>query len=372
MTPLRPSPLKALRAHAFWLAQIIAWTCFAALEVMNYADYAATSGVEPDFGEATLKALIPATLGLAVTSGAHAVLRRRRADTEAAFIATAIGLWLAGSAAFAIGHIEAKIAFGYHAAEPFTAWRSWLRNWPSKVVLLGGWTSVYVALTFARETARQRARLRELEATATRARSDMLRHQVNPHLLFNTLNTISAHVLNRDLGQADVAIQRLSDLLRANLSDADAACVTVEQEIERARLYLEVERTRFGDVLDVAINVPPELRAARVPPLLLQPLVENAMKHGVARCVDGGRITLSASRDGDRVRLEVRDELNGPRAELSRPQTPESFGLGLRNVRERLALHFNGEAALEVVAHEPTRFVVRLTFPERTEARADD
>jgi len=179
----------------------------------------------------------------------------------------------------------------------------------------------------ARDVARMRAELAEAELRALRA-------QINPHFLFNSLNTIASLIAsNPDI--AEDTTTRLADVFRYALHASERAEVTLGEELAFLRTYLGIERTRFGDRLRVVDSIGPGLEAARVPSLLLQPLVENAVRHAVAPRHEGGCVTLSAARDGDLLTLEVRDDGPGFDPAPTPPPT-EDGGFGLHSVRERL------------------------------------
>jgi hypothetical protein len=176
---------------------------------------------------------------------------------------------------------------------------------------------------------RRRARAAELERDLAQARLDALRLQLQPHFLFNALNAVSS-LIPRDPAAAQRMVARLGDLLRRVLDEASAGEIPVAREVELARCYLAIEEVRFGDRLRVETAVEPGLEAALVPGLLLQPLLENAVRHGIARRPEGGTVSLAVERAGHRLRLRVRNDGRGLGAGGGR-------GLGLDNVRGRLA-----------------------------------
>jgi two-component system LytT family sensor kinase len=194
------------------------------------------------------------------------------------------------------------------------------------------------ALDFHRESQEREITAVQLEARLAEAQLEALQRQLHPHFLFNTLNTISA-LMHRDIDAADAMLERLSDLLRLTLDRISLQQVPLKDELDFIEKYLEIERTRFGDRLKVHYDIGPGILDALVPTLLLQPLVENAVRHGIAPKVGGGRLEIAARRDGDRLRLVVRD--NG--AGLGN-DTLQAFntGVGLSNTRSRLE-HLYGE-----------------------------
>lgn len=196
---------------------------------------------------------------------------------------------------------------------------------------------------------------REAAIMARDAELRALKSQINPHFLFNCLNSISA-LTTTDPGRAREMCVRLSEFLRNTLGLGERESISWKEEIELARTYLQVERVRFGDRLHVEMDVEESCTECRVPALVLQPLVENAIKHGIATLVDGGVIRLAS-----RVRagtLEVSVE-NGFDPEAP---TPRRSGLGLRNVRDRLRMRFGGSAGV-VTSAENNVFRAEMRFP---------
>ncbi len=185
------------------------------------------------------------------------------------------------------------------------------------------------------------ARLRERELAAVQlqheladARLDLLRSQLQPHFLFNTLNGIS-ELMHEDVERADHMLTNLSDLLRLSLAQGEARDSTLAAELDFVRRYLEIQQMRFPDRLRVDYRIAPAAMAVRVPFLLLQPLVENAVRHGIAPRSSPGRLEISAQLNGGRLLLEIRDDGPGPPAD-------HAEGVGLRNTRARL-LHTYGD-----------------------------
>jgi sensor histidine kinase YesM len=229
---------------------------------------------------------------------------------------------------------------------------------------------IYWAIVAAVQYDEQRRRSQEqalhasrLQAELARAQVDALKMQLHPHFLFNTLNAISG-LMREDVEAADAMLAQLSELLRRTLDAEGRNEVPLASEIQWLRAYLAIQQTRFGDRLEVRITVEPRAQTALVPTLILQPIVENAIRHGFAPQTGPGRIAIAAERAGERLRIEVTDD--GPGA----PE-PVRDGYGLRNTRSRLrALH--GDHAALAVRRGPTGrgTVSRIELPFRTETPA--
>jgi two-component system, LytTR family, sensor kinase len=188
------------------------------------------------------------------------------------------------------------------------------------------------ALDYQRESQERTLTAAQLQTRLAEAQLQALQRQLHPHFLFNTLHTISA-LIHRDPESADDMLARLSDLLRLTLDRIGTQQLTLKEELDFLRKYLEIEQTRFGDRLQVHMDIEPVTLDAAVPNLLLQPLVENALRHGIGPKIGGGRLEVSAHREGDQLRLMVRDDGNGVTADKL---NAFNTGVGLRNTRSRL------------------------------------
>ena len=210
----------------------------------------------------------------------------------------------------------------------------------------------------------EQARVRErLEGQLAQAQLQTLRLQLQPHFLFNTLNTIAA-LVSSDARAAERMVTRLSDLLRQTLNSAGEQEVTLARELELLSPYLEIQRLRFADRLRVEFSIASDAENALVPSLLLQPLIENAIRHGITPRASGGRVEVRARRDGDFLRVEVADDGIGFRAWSGR--TPRE-GVGLGATRGRLRHMYGSAHHLALDAPPEGGFTVRLTIPYRAE-----
>jgi LytS/YehU family sensor histidine kinase len=202
------------------------------------------------------------------------------------------------------------------------------------------WASFYLAVSSTRQLRAAEIREARAKREAQAAQLRALRYQVNPHFLFNTLNSLSSLVMGRREDEAETMIVNLSTFFRTSLTLDPTEDVSLAQEIEFQLLYLDIEKVRFPHRLKVVTEIPDDLGNARVPPLILQPLVENAIKHGVARTGEPVTLTIRAREEDARLLLSVEND-RGPAPAIA----PESDhkGVGLGNVRERLAARFGAE-----------------------------
>ena len=205
------------------------------------------------------------------------------------------------------------------------------------------WASFYLAMSSARQLRAAERREAKAKRDAQTAQLRALRYQVNPHFLFNTLNSLSSLVMGRRPDEAETMIVNLSTFFRTSLSLDPTEDITLAQEIEFQQLYLDIEQVRFPNRLQVRIDVPQDLRTARVPPLILQPVVENAIKHGVARTTEPVVLTIRAREEDARLLISIEND-RGPRERAREGERP---GVGLANVCERLAARFGPEGECE-------------------------
>jgi len=204
----------------------------------------------------------------------------------------------------------------------------------------------------------------QLEAQATRAQLAMLRYQLNPHFLFNTLNSISTLVLLRQTEPANAMLSRLSSFLRHTLVNEAHSRVTLAQEVETLNLYLDIEKMRFEERLRTSFDIDPSVRDALLPSLLLQPLVENAIKYAVTPKEEGADIAISAKLENDKVRITVSD--TGPGQSGPIEQKANSTGVGLGNIQERLNQAYGEAHAFEIKSSSGGGFSVIITLPFET------
>ena len=204
---------------------------------------------------------------------------------------------------------------------------------------------MYYSINYYLLLEEQADRMVRLEHQASAAQLAMLRYQLNPHFLFNTLNSISTLVLLKQTERANAMLSRLASFLRYTLVNESAAQVTLSQEVETLKLYLEIEKMRFEERMRPSFNVDPAAMHAKLPSLLLQPLVENAIKYAVTPQEGGADIAVDARRVGNRVRITVSDTGPGTRG----PQVggSPSTGVGLANIRDRLSQAYGADHHIE-------------------------
>jgi len=226
------------------------------------------------------------------------------------------------------------------------------------------WSAFYIATQAQAQALGAQRRLADAESAAQAAQVRALRYQVNPHFLFNTLNSLSSLMMTGRADRAEAMLLALSTFFRSSLSLDPSADVSLAEEIDLQRLYLDIEKARFPDRLHVEIEVPRELETARLPALILQPIVENAIKYGVSKSRKAVVLRIEARHlDNSRMVLEISNRLkNGGKDELP-AATHEGTGVGLSNVSQRLEARFGGRASCRFGPMNGGGFKVALTMP---------
>ena len=231
--------------------------------------------------------------------------------------------------------------------------------------LLVAWSALYYSINYYLILEEQTDRLLRLEHQASAAQLAMLRYQLNPHFLFNTLNSISTLVLLKQTEQANAMLSRLSSFLRYTLINEPTAQVTIAQEVETLKLYLEIEKMRFEARLRPRFEIDPNAMLSRLPSLLLQPLVENAIKYAVTPQEEGADIDIAARRQGDKVVITVTD--TGPGSDDHWVKAQQSTGVGLANIRDRLSQAYGAEHRFETESNNEGGFRVTIEIPYQLE-----
>ncbi len=220
------------------------------------------------------------------------------------------------------------------------------------------WRARFGALEREAAMARERERLQAIERQAAQANLRALQAQIEPHFLFNTLANVVG-LIHPDPDKAKLMLEQFIGYLRATLAANRELQTTLGQEFETMQNFLSILQIRMGDRLQVNIALPPTLRDAQVPPMLLQPIIENALRHGLEPKIEGGEVALSAVRNGEQLEITVSDTGLGFR-------NSQSNGIGLKNVRERLQHLYEGAGSLRIEDNAPSGTRITISIPYRT------
>jgi two-component system, LytTR family, sensor kinase len=228
-----------------------------------------------------------------------------------------------------------------------------------------GWSGLYFGLKYYRLLQEEQEKSIRAESLAHESQLRMLRYQLNPHFLFNTLNAISTLILDKDTDTANAMVSKLSNFLRYSLDKDAMQKVDLEHEINTMQLYLEIEKVRFDDRLKVEIDIEGDARKGLVPSLILQPLVENSIKYAVANREGGGKIRIHGKVFAGDLLLEVVDD--GPGIETDGGKLPEFTGVGLANTKERLMELYGGRHSCKFGSALPHGLKIEVRIPFETE-----
>ncbi len=333
--------------RAFWILQIVGWTGYFVLRSMGgLANRMGVSFILPTI----LVTVTGFSITLLMAWAYRSIIRMR----PVLVWSLSLVILIAASTLFSVIEVWAHATF----YEP--GWRPHGIEFLGAILLtlavLGAWTALYYGINYYLMLDAQAERLKTVSLQASSAQLEMLRYQLNPHFLFNTLNSISTLVLLAETERANTMLSRLSSFLRYSLVGERMGFATVAQEVEALRLYLEIERTRFEDRLRAHFDIAPEVLNARILLLLLQPLVENAVKYAVTPLEEGADIHVSARAIGDRLEIRVADTGPGLGDHAPGP-TNEGTGVGLANIRERLAQAWGDQYRFELLPNTSSPLV---------------
>jgi two-component system, LytTR family, sensor kinase len=275
------------------------------------------------------------------------------------------GLWLVVTLGFTALHGVVQWCFGGtggRAGGPVPQFLPWLLEHIGRGVVFDGfvWAGLVgsaAALAQGRAAAAQTRQAAMLREELLRAQLTLLRSRLQPHFLFNALHAVAV-VTHRSADQAERMLTLLGDLLRASLRERTRDLTSLEEELRLLAPYLELQQIRFQDRLQLRLDVPPALRRAAVPDLVLQPLVENALQHGIGQKAGPGTVTITAGRSGDRLLLSVGDDGVGPPPDAN-------DGIGIGTTRARLQALFGAAATLELRARAGGGTEARIELPFR-------
>jgi hypothetical protein len=288
----------------------------------------------------------------------------------------AIPVHLAGALAFAAVHVLAVSSYMSWQSDGTATFATLVAKTSSlfiaDLLLYAAIAGGAHALRFSREARAREVAASRLQASLTEARLAALRGQLNPHFLFNTLNAISTMALEGDRDRVVRTLGFLADLLRVSLDDQRPHLISLDEELEVLETYLDIQRTRLGDRLTVRVDIEPGAREALVPGMLLQPLVENAITHGIGRKPGPGTIEIHARRKDDSLQIDVSD--SGPGFEAAGESRPGAVadgdgdgrpggGIGLANTRARLAQLYGSRQQLSTGRGEQGGARVTVTLP---------
>ena len=313
---------NVLNLRSFWQVQILGWCCYYLFHLLESIHSFFTKRVF--FVEETVPVFFMFLGSFVLRPFCRWLLRQSRSW---------IAFELKATAAAMVTSIPVTLAAGLILQNfNHVPWHALVAVWAWSFFMLLMWCSLYFSIKQWQQSSMERERLLRAESELREARLLALRYQLNPHFLFNSLNAVSTLVLDGNAPAATRMLAQIGDLLRTSLDSEVTAEVTLSQELAFTEGYLAIEQTRLGERLRIDIAVPLETRDALVPNMLLQPLVENAVRYGVAPLIEGGWIAIKSAVDADRLRIVIGN--SGRRGEGE--QKKNGNGIGLGNTAERL------------------------------------
>ena len=356
--------LYANRNYRFWFCQVIGWAGYSLVTFLSIT--LVDDNVSwPHIGHISLSAV----LGLLTCWPLRPLYGytfflslSHRVIVAALAIVILSGIWT----------VLRVIVFAWLLGEP-AIWREFNYWYFGSLGVFLSWTVLYYGIRYYELLTLEHQKLLEesalkneeklmrlqAESLARDAQLQMLRYQLNPHFLFNTLNSINALVKLSENDRAGEMIQLLGEFLRHSLDENGIENISLEQELESLMLYLSIEKTRFEDRLKLEFEIDPQARQALVPALILQPIVENSMKYAIGASEDGGTIRITACVLQKQLQLEVSD--TGPG--MGAPATSQGRGVGLRNTLDRLQTLYDSEFTFETLEAEPSGVTIRISLP---------
>ena len=341
--------------HTYWICQLAGWALYAAASCFSPVLLGELSWLR-----ATTGAGLIAVLGIGLSHGLRLFMRQRNWRAmhwskrfPRIFSASLVLGLLAAVPPTLLGVASAQAQPVPHEWGPFAPF---LIEVLDLAVVFLVWSGCYFGVLAIREHKSRALREAELGRALQASELRLLKSQLNPHFLFNALNAVRALIPNEP-GRAQSAVTELARTLRYTLASGQDELVTLEQELATVQDYLALEGLRLGERLRVDLSVASQARELRIPVMMLQTLVENAIKHGIAELPDGGLLRIHAWTADGALLLEVENPRPEPRAR----RTPE--GIGIANARKRLHLLFGPEATLELDLSHPARALVRVSLP---------
>lgn len=358
-----PSPIA--KHWSRWTLFIAFWTLVSLSFAIQFYLASSRAGWPVPWSKAVVSSLVDWYVFAALSVPAFRLARRFSFERSnwarlgmlhliASFLFSCVYVLLRGAVAYGEARISGAPGSFPQLLNALLAKTFYLNIWFYWVIVAVGHAFDYYQKFHEREL-----RASELEGRLAQAKLQALQSQMNPHFLFNTLHTISA-LMHKDVEAADRMVMKLSELLRLALDNTDTHEVPLSQELDFLKRYLEIEQTRFRERLNVEMKIEPETLQARVPNLVLQPLVENAIRHGVERHARPGRIVLRAHRENGQLQLEVQD--NGAGLPAGKPLRE---GIGLTNTRTRLEQLYGAAQKFELKNVETGGLLARVVLPFR-------
>lgn len=362
---LRGRRLQLTRNKQFWIFQLAGWGSWVLLLIIRDLTFVP--------GEYLLQRAVmfvtDAMVGIALTTGLRYLYRSVWEKNLLRRIAVAFfGSLVAAMLWQPFQNLMEFFSFGDILEFGDYGWLELFRGvLPFSFPLLLLWSGLYFFIKYYQLFQAEKEKVLRSEALAHEAQLRMLRYQLNPHFLFNTLNAISTLVLEQATGPANEMLTKLSKFLRYSLDHSPLDQVTLAHEIETSKLYLEIEKVRFGERMRLEICIGDEAQKALLPSMLLQPLIENSIKHAISKSESGGAIRITAEVSNGKLILNVIDDGPGLGNGTDLGAIADSTGVGLSNIRNRLREMYGSAHQINFANERPRGCRVTVVIPYETE-----
>ena len=357
-------PFRSSLSTQFWIFQLAGWSTWVALLVLRDLSFVPAEYIAPRAGIFVLDASVGILLTTLLRFSYRAVWDypapvRIATVVLGSFFASLI--WLAVKTYITSTDVGSAVDLRDYGLVSLTV------LFPFSYAFMLVWSVLYFCIKYYQLFQLEKTKVLRSEALAHEAQLRMLRYQLNPHFLFNTLNAISTLVLQQDTKSANSMLTKLSQFLRYSLDNDPLEQVPLQYELCSVRHYLDIEKVRFEERMKIVLEIAPEAQQARVPGMLLQPLIENSIKHAIARSEEGGCVSIRARVEDGRLILEVGDD--GPGIcdpKVLEGTAPGSGGVGLKNIRNRLKEIYGEAHSLAFSAASPQGCLVTVVIPYET------
>ena len=353
--PMQLSRLLVSKETQFWLLQLAGWSGWAVAGSISWMYWMPDS---PSLAIYAAAAVCGATLSTLLRFCYRAIWRwpmAVRVGTALVLAYAVGGVWQVAKNLI----VQHFMPDDIHLAPGFLGY---FEGITASFYIMVTWSGLYFGIKWYQLLQAESEKVLRMSAMAHQAQLKMLRYQLNPHFLFNTLNAVSTLILERDSERANAMVTRLSTFLRYSLDSDPIGKVSLAQEIAALRLYLDIEQVRFGERLRFEIAATGDAQRGRIPSLLLQPLVENAVKYAIARSETGGTIRLAARVGGDGLEIELSDDGPGI-VGLANGGTLDARGVGIANTRDRLREMYGAAQRFEIENAPGGGLVARIRIP---------
>jgi len=341
----------------FWSLQILGWFAYCAARTLN----AYALGEKPEFIYAVMMGVIG---GFWITIGLRHIYQFLRESNLSSLVLLFSTILCIGIGSMLFSFVEVWSMNQLYDPDWTMQGLGFLYRTLYDTFVLMAWTGLYFVINYHIQLQQQKEMYLAATAQAHQAQLKMLRYQLNPHFLFNTLNAISTLVLAKQSKEANSMLTKLSAFLRFSLVSQPLQKTTLEEEIYALSLYLDIERVRFQERLKIVIEISDEAKTALIPSMLLQPLVENSIKYAINPQIEGGTITIKAVIKDSKLNIRLSDDgpgitKNKPTSAYSQP----SSGVGIANTRERLAKLYPQESSFDIISRASKGVTIKITLP---------